>query len=232
MIRDLLKEEEYFIEYIAEETARIKKFETKLNNHEVREDRVLSVRKKVHDLRFQIFIAKYSMGDPVESLVEDYKELVEEMKELWVSELYEDMLWMLSIGIMLEIDENTFNTLVKLVENSNINDFLYNFIINSRKKGIDYQNSAWLFKEPFKYLNNVIVSEDDTKAINYLKEYLTKHWYVGHSDMGWYECHKHNEKLYFGYWSFESGAIAKILQLDDEHLRGVPYYPYDLVHYK
>lgn len=231
MIRDLLKDKEYFMEYIAEEKARIKKFETKLINQEVREDRVLSVRKKVHDLRFQIFIAKYSMGEPVESLVEDYKELVEEMKELWVSELYEDMLWMLAIGIMLEIDENTFNTLVGLVENSNINDFLYYFIIHSRKNVIDYQNSPWLFEEPFKYLHKVIVSDDDTKAIH-LKDYLMKHWYVGHEDMGWYECHKHNEKLYFGYWSFESGAIAKILQLDDEHLREVPYYPYDLVHYK
>lgn len=36
---------------------------------------------------------------------------------------------------------------------------------------------------------------------------------------------------YSGYWSYESGAIAKVLQLDDEVLKNVPYYPYDLVHY-
>ena len=40
------------------------------------------------------------------------------------------------------------------------------------------------------------------------------------------------EKLYYGYWSFEAGAIAKILNLDDSNLKDVPYYPYDLVHYK
>ena len=40
------------------------------------------------------------------------------------------------------------------------------------------------------------------------------------------------EKLYYGYWSFEAGAIAKILNLDDSNLKNVPYYPYDLVHYK
>ncbi len=28
--------------------------------------------------------------------------------------LYEDMLWMLSIGIMLEIDKNTFDILAKI----------------------------------------------------------------------------------------------------------------------
>ena len=44
--------------------------------------------------------------------------------------------------------------------------------------------------------------------------------------------HKAKEKLYYGYWSFEAGAIAKILNLDDSNLKNVPYYPYDLVHYK
>ncbi len=50
--------------------------------------------------------------------------------------------------------------------------------------------------------------------------------------MGWYDIHKTKEKLYYGYWSFETGAIAKILNLDDSSLKDVSYYPYDLVHYK
>ena len=50
--------------------------------------------------------------------------------------------------------------------------------------------------------------------------------------MGWYECHKHQGKLYFGYWSFESGANIKILGLDDSILKGISYYPYDMVHFK
>lgn len=41
-----------------------------------------------------------------------------------------------------------------------------------------------------------------------------------------------NEKLYSGYWSFESGAVVKILGLDDNELEDVKYYPYDLVHFK
>ena len=59
-----------------------------------------------------------------------------------------------------------------------------------------------------------------------------KYWYVGHKNMGWYDIHKAKEKLYYGYWSFEAGAIAKILNLDDSNLKDVQYYPYDLVHYK
>jgi hypothetical protein len=38
--------------------------------------------------------------------------------------------------------------------------------------------------------------------------------------------------IYCGYWSFESGAIARILQLDDSTLANTPYYPYDMAHYK
>lgn len=232
MVRDLLKDKNYFNEYIAEEEQRINKFELKLRNNEVREDRVLNVKKKVYDLKFQILIAKFSMGKPVKSLIGDYSLIVGDMKELWDPGRYEDMLWMLSIGVMLEIEDDSFNVLVNLVENSDLNDFLYNYIIQSRKENVKYQNSPLLIEEPFNSLINVIKAADEGKAIDYMKEYLLEKWYVGHEDMGWYECHKHPEKLYFGYWSFESGAIVKILGLDDSVLKDIPYYPYDMVHFK
>ena len=53
-----------------------------------------------------------------------------------------------------------------------------------------------------------------------------------HTNTGWFDNHKNQQKLYYGYWSFESGAIAKILQLDDSSLKDAPYYPYDMVHYQ
>ena len=67
---------------------------------------------------------------------------------------------------------------------------------------MNYQNSNWLFEKPFKSLINVMMCNDNTKSCEFMKEYL----YVGHNDMGWYECHKHQEKLYFGYWSLK-GAL-------------------------
>ena len=46
-----------------------------------------------------------------------------------------NMLWMLSIGIMLEIDKNTFDILAKLVEKHKVNDFyiILSFIIEMKK---------------------------------------------------------------------------------------------------
>jgi hypothetical protein len=56
-------------------------------------------------------------------------------------------------------------------------------------------------------------------------------WYKGHSDTGWYNDHKSKWNIHFGYWSFESGALVKILGLDDNSLKNQQYYPYDMVHW-
>lgn len=68
------------------------------------------------------------------------------------------------------------------------------------------------------------------KVKKMLEKAEIKDWY--NEDCGCYETHKSKQNIYYGYWSFEAGAIAKILNLDDSRLKDVPYYPYDLVHYK
>jgi len=37
---------------------------------------------------------------------------------------------------------------------------------------------------------------------------------------------------YYGFWSFDTAALAKILGLDDSALKNNNHYPYDLAHYK
>lgn len=44
-MRDTVMNEKYFREYILEETGRIKNFQNKLENNEVREDRIYSVKR-------------------------------------------------------------------------------------------------------------------------------------------------------------------------------------------
>lgn len=50
-------------------------------------------------------------------------------------------------------------------------------------------------------------------------------------DRSCYESHKSKQNIYYGYWSVEAGAFAKIFQIDDSDMKKVSYYPYDLVHY-
>lgn len=232
MLRDTIKNQEYFINYIKQQEQRIEKFQFKLNNNEVSEERVYAVQEKIDSIEFQLFIAKYSNGIPVENLIGEYKNLVKNMPNFWCpSSGYVDMLWMVSIGVMLEVDDEIFEILIELVEQAKLDDFLLSFLIHSRKSEMIYSQNKFLYKSPYNYLLNVINQENHT-AINNLKKYLEEYWYRGHSDTGWFDIHKNQQKLYYGYWSFESGAIAKILQLDDEILKDTSYYPYDMVHYK
>ena len=70
---------------------------------------------------------------------------------------------------------------------------------------------------------------ESVNKIELLKKYL-KGWY--NTDCEVFEAHKSDQKIYYGYWSFEAGAVVKILGIDDSELKDIPYYPYDLVHYK
>ena len=60
--------EQYFAEYILEETERIRKFQNKLKNNEVREDRIYSVKRKIDAIQFELLIARYSAGEDIEKL--------------------------------------------------------------------------------------------------------------------------------------------------------------------
>ena len=70
-----------------------------------------------------------------------------------------------------------------------------------------------------------LVKERDKSDL--LAKYLKADWY--NKEYECYEAHKSSQNIYYGYWSFEAGAIAKILNLDDSNLKNMPYYPYDLV---
>ena len=50
-MRDKIKDIEYFNTFINEDLARVKKFSDKLENGEVKEDIILPVKSKVHDLK-------------------------------------------------------------------------------------------------------------------------------------------------------------------------------------
>ena len=74
-MRDKIKDIEYFNTFINEDLARVKKFSDKLENGEVKEDRILPVKSKVHDLKLGIMIAGYSKGDELTLLEEEYLDL-------------------------------------------------------------------------------------------------------------------------------------------------------------
>lgn len=226
-MRDSLKDIEYFNSFINEDLARVNKFLDKLKNGEVKVERIFPVKSKVHDLKLGIMIARYSRGEELAVLEKEYFKLIDEWEEVWESEYYNKNLQMISLAVLFEVNKESAKKIKEMLKKTNINDWLFDFLLDSLDEQKTGENKELLFPEAFSTLQEVVFAKN---KVELLKQYLEKEWY--NEDCGCYEAHKSKENIYYGYWSFEAGAIAKILNLDDSSLKNVPYYPYDLVHYK
>jgi hypothetical protein len=195
---------------------------------------IKSTKESILEYKYKVFRAKYSLGMSKVEIEKCYYSIINSMQESWKkSNGYVSMVWMLSIGIMLEAEPDIFEKLKSLVERDHLNDYLVDFLLqNSTQWG--KQTAKFEFPRPYKATQDIIslAQTDKTAALERLKKYLKKEWYRGHSDTGWHDDHKSKWNIHTGYWSFESGALVKILGLDDSTLKDQPYYPYDMVHWE
>lgn len=226
-MRDSLKNVEYFNQFIYEDLERIKRFSSKLEGGEVKVERIFPVKSKVHDLKLGILIAKYSKGDELTELEKEYFELVSDWEEVWEPEYYNKNLKMISLGLLFGADKDFAKKMKIMLEKSQIYDWLLFYLLDALDDEQIEGRKEMLFPKSFSNLQKVVFQENKLQT---LKKYLSDDWY--NEDCGCYEAHKSKQNIYYGYWSFEAGAIAKILNINDSSLKNISYYPYDLVHYK
>jgi hypothetical protein len=233
MERDKTKSEEYFENFIAKDKNRINNFLDSIKTGSLAKDRIPAVSRKIFDLRLSIIIAKYSNGDDISKLLQDYEETLDCFSTTYSSVSdYVELIWILSIGIMIKKDKGFIEKICKMVKNDDPCDFLVDFLLKNSSLW-DKQRNELKFPKPYKGLIDVINISKTNKqsSVERLKKYLEKEWYNGHRSSYWYNNHNSKHDTYFGYWSFESGALVKILNLDDTILNGVKHYPYDMVHW-
>lgn len=190
---------------------------------------ISNIRSSISRYQKEIMIATYTAGHSIEIFKREYIKYVEGLQLTWKGNSgYEQMIWALSIGILLDVDEEIFEKLVDLVRKDDPEDYLIDYLIQSRHPDwtirINYD-----FPRPYGFTRKIIEEENSEQALKLLKEYLVKKWYQGSRDTGWYNLHKTNNRSYYGYWSFESGALCKLKGLDYKELEGLPYFPDDLV---
>lgn len=213
-MRDTLKSEKYFDEFIEEESKRIEKFMLKLEKGEVRKERIFPVKCKIHDLKLGILIARYSYGDRLSVLKEAFIDLCYEWEEVFQPEYYNKNLIMISLTVLFNVGKEQIKRILDLLKNAGVEDGVFEFILNA-VPGYDISEKIPLiFPKDYMTLKQVASSD---KPIPLLKKYLLEEWY--NIDCGCYEAHKSSQKIYYGYWCFEAGAFAKILQLDDKELK-------------
>ena len=232
MIRDTFKDKIYFEKYIENQQERKKKYIDRINSLPNPEEGFYKSSTTLDLFSRNVFIAKYSAGYPIKDMYDDYIEMLKWFETTYSSiSTYVQLVWMLSIGILLEVEEADFNRLITLVDQDNPDDRLIDFLIAFQRKAWHSRATSFKFPQPYGNLDSIITGES-RNAVSELKIYLDKRWYKGHASAGWYDSHKGKRDTYIGYWSFESGAIVKILSLDDTILQDQPYYPYDMVHWQ
>ena len=185
----------------------------------------MPVKKGIFRIKLGIIIARYSRGDDIACLRSDFVEIYEEwIMSFFSPDAYNENLKMLSLAVLFEIEENLIALTKRKMKEKEVKDWLLLFLI-----GEEQPDLPLLFPDRFQMMK-ALVEEKKTDKPRLLAKYLKENWYNEKCDC--YEVHKSSQNIYYGYWSFEAGAIAKILNLDDSNLKDVPYYPYELVHYK
>ena len=226
-MRDKIKTKEYFDEYIQRHDGLIEKTDTSLERGEIKPDRIKASTRFNELMKLRRMVARYSRGDSIESLIGDYVALVEKMPTIEKVYTYEEYEWLLTIGIMLGIDDDTFRILSDHVLNSEHKEaWMLRFYIHSRFPEVEYKGQ-YLHKL-LQSLRDLIESDNPSTE---LKGYLSR-WYSRSRGRWWYDTHNSKSDSYIGYWCFEVGAIVKIMGLDDSEIKDNKYYPYDLVHFK
>ena len=183
----------------------------------------------------EILIAKYSLGSHPDEMIEDYLNGIEYLENVGEEKVwYIDLLWMLSLGILLEVDKQDLKRLACVIEKQKKEDALMDFLLKACDIGWNHNTSEYERKNPYAKTAEIIQmalhDKDREKASKRLQQYIEKEWVKGHNDLDFKNAHK--EPGYVGLWSFEAAALAKILGLDDSALKDNNHYPYDLAHYK
>ena len=185
-------------------------------------------------------IAKYSLALNFEEIKETVHKTVRYFhlyfKFSTFPEDYSDFIWLFSLAYLCGLDDEHMQKLIAIVKRDGIKDQLLDYLIRSYDPSYDGEAGQFLHPIPYGNLAPILNSTASDSDVAAIKNYLDKHWYQGHADeenfdASWIDLHKDALGRFFGYWAWETAAIAKIKGLDDELLKNHKYYPYRAVHW-
>lgn len=239
-MRDTIKDLDYFKGQIEDYDYSI---DRKLSKLKKTED-VKIIRKRYWSIFFNTLhkiIANYSIGSEIQEVRMIYLEALDYMQKGWnekdedfngyysVDDFY-DVLTMLSLGYVLNIKNEKLLALVKLKNVVKAPDFLLDTLCAAIKNKPLPTKKEVMLGNTYDSLWEVLQAPTKEEATQLLHKYVKSDWYRKSQAHSWYDSHKSNS--YFGYWSFESVALVKLLNLDDTTFKGLKYYPYDLLQNK
>ena len=153
-MRTKLKSPEYFENYITLNNEDIEFYEDGLKSGATKEDRVPAVNRQIFTTSIHTVIAKYSAGAAIQEIQNDFLKVIDNLKAGWQSDTpniqFDDyilMLWMLSLGILLDISEDDYKKIITVLDNSNHKDYIYDIIISSKISERNIDSNIYYPKE-------------------------------------------------------------------------------------
>lgn len=193
-------------------------------------DNVMAI-KNFHDLCYEnreaLMDVMYFAGEDIDSLIPHFNAAVADLNISYLpSEYYPEyrcanygaVLQIIAFGILLEADDDAMRKIAHYTHYNYVEDALIDFLLSSYDIGWTHQTGIY-FDTNYRDIGNMILTAqtDKAEAANLLETYMKK---------------VNKKKSINDEWRYETGAVAKILGLDDSRLKKNKNYPYDLVHYR
>jgi hypothetical protein len=237
---DNLMSEEYFFERNAYLEKRISEMEQKLAASNAPPQKKMTYQYSLFRETYQHLLIRYSLGDEVLKLdiyferilaaLEKYKNIAIEVAKPSqytfpkFSELedYVVSMWLISLAIVLNIDEAKFIRLIDCIGNIG-KDVLFERLVATRVSGRPL-GSSLAFPTVYQSLYKAIDATEPERG-QLVRQFLIG-WYGNMKPTYWYDCHKGPEGGgFFGYWALEVVGVVKAFDIDDSAFRDLPHYP-------
>lgn len=220
-MRDTRKSASYFESYLEYEENQAEKRAEKLNACDD-EEKKTRINSNLLLNRMRVLCASFSYGvtqDELKTLLMFACATAGEVRSL----TYSDALTLASFAVMLD-EKVAIRPLFERFQDVFVHDKLLSGFMSYIECGTATWVGDYQFTTPYAGLDVVISATDKKAKETALLAYL-KSWYNQCDDCAWYDSLSSSSDIYYGYWSFESAAIAKIFGLDESVLAQSPYYP-------
>jgi hypothetical protein len=147
MHRDGLKNKEYFLQFVLRRQGGVDGALQRIKDGLVPEERIPIVMRGIGASKLRTLIAKYSGGFLISEIEKEYRELLKKFSDYWPErqvlmkyngrELkqyldYDDMLWMLSLGVLFKVTKSEYAVLIELIKRDQVKDKVYEFLISNK----------------------------------------------------------------------------------------------------
>jgi hypothetical protein len=255
-MRDKNKNKQYFIDYINKINGMRENVVEWIKIGKIPQERVPIMLNETFRMYIKLMWAKYSMGEPIELLVEDYLQALNHMYQSWLKlplkayknnvyynhyfgGTYDQMLEMLSFGILLNQPKETFLKLADIIDKDEVKDLLYEFILKIKipeRDELTTESYSEIQNMPteFKNLRLAIKENNKVKAASLVDTFFTKDWVNRAKKEGGknaFNDYNNPNNTYTGYWNFYVPAICLLLDIDVSNFENNLYFPRDIYYY-